>query len=93
MRNNRMRLIDVDKLVWRTQLRLDRTMLDVDFVFKEDIDAMPTIEAEPIEHGYWIGSWSEKYHVSSGCSICKCISPEPFKYCPNCGAKMDKEKQ
>ena len=49
-----MRLIDVDKIVWRTRIRFDRTEINTDFVFKQDIDAMPTVEAEPIRHGRWI---------------------------------------
>lgn len=41
------------------------------------------------KHGKWVGDWD--FH----CSICGEFQPEydpsnPFKFCPECGAKMDK---
>ena len=59
----------------------------------DDIKNAPSVDAEPIRHGYWyflqydvnpkIGNWH--------CSVCNNIpkSLEKEKYCPNCGAKMD----
>lgn len=48
-------------------------------------------------HGYWINDNNECF---SRCSVCKHIllwikhdRPHEFKYCPNCGAKMDGEKE
>lgn len=57
------------------------------------INAMPTIDAEPVRHGKWIFesicgravmTCSECLKVQSGQTLC-------FTYCPNCGARMDKE--
>lgn len=62
----------------------------------------PTIEAEPVKHGHWVddGLYADNhlFHVWR-CSKCdknmmvKDSSQEAgapwFKYCPNCGAKMD----
>lgn len=45
------------------------------------------IDAESVRHGCW-----EEYSVSMRvCSLCgKHTAKHNFKYCPNCGAKMDK---
>lgn len=56
----------------------------------EAIDEMPTID--PVKHGEWV---SKNGWVS--CSVCGLEPPnetnETSDYCPNCGAKMDKEKE
>lgn len=55
------------------------------------IEECPTIDAEPVRHGRWI----EKpflLGISNFCSLCGENYGMPhgkFKYCPNCGAKMD----
>ncbi len=42
----------------------------------------PTVDVEPVRHGHW-----EEFH----CSVCgKMGWDNEDKYCPNCGAKMDK---
>lgn len=75
-----MRLIDADKLKQRLP------------TFSSVIDEMPTIDVEPVKHGYWIKTPSP-YHVK--CSSCKtmiCIKfhgIEVEKFCRHCGAKMD----
>jgi len=62
---------------------------------------MPTIEAEPVKHGRWIHSEAFDYKDPNGvinvhgmCSCCKLIynfrdMTSRFKFCPNCGARMD----
>ena len=93
-----MRLIDADKIVWRTQ-HFDKTALNIDFVFKEDIDAMPTVEAEPIRHGQWMLKCADIVGETIICSECNhertllnpvCKYP---KYCENCNAKMDGKEE
>lgn len=64
----------------------------------DDLEYLPTIEAEPVRHGRWI-----KYHTDYGskwnCSVC-CLPTirvgigisfeiERFAFCPFCGARMD----
>lgn len=52
------------------------------------IRGMPTVDA--VEHGHW-----KEYEDECECTLChsrwnyvdNCT--ETFKYCPNCGAKMD----
>lgn len=57
----------------------------------DDLEYLPTIEAEPVPHGRWIVRGQEIY-----CSECNCESLyNPFgaskfsDFCPNCGARMD----
>ena len=58
------------------------------------INSLPTIQAEPVRHGEWL--WDDHYgHYK--CSECKDFYPHNttvilnngFKFCPNCGLKMD----
>lgn len=55
-----------------------------------------TIEAEPVKHG----RWEHKKHKLFGneydyiCSTCGCdYALAQYRYCPNCGAKMDLEEK
>lgn len=49
-----------------------------------EINDAPTIEAVPV-HGEWI-----KETVLSKCSVCGFrLGADTYRYCPNCGAKMD----
>ena len=58
------------------------------------IEKMPTVDAAPVVHGQWI----EKPFLlgtTRVCSECGDYYGMPhgiFNYCPNCGAKMDKEE-
>ena len=51
-----MRLIDADELRWTT-LRDGFGRINTCIVFESDINAMPTVEAIPIE---WIEKWNEE---------------------------------
>lgn len=59
------------------------------------LDEAPTIEAEPVKHGRWVDNGC--YNT---CSVCENSihawnddgDLQEFAYCPNCGAKMDEEK-
>lgn len=51
----------------------------------------PTADVAPVVHGRWIASHDE----FCACSICKYpvyVGWNQTNYCPNCGAKMDKEE-
>lgn len=68
------------------------------------IEAAPTIDAVPVVHGKW-NSGKILSHEFVGnvcvsidfedwrCSICGIVVEQPnmplYKYCPNCGARMD----
>ena len=54
----------------------------------ELIEEAHTVEAEPVVHGRWVeGKSLEK------CSICGKKGFPEWRYCPNCGAKMDGERR
>lgn len=86
-----MRLIDADAILAK-MIRTNRYW-DIKF----DIDEAPTIESEPVKHG----RWEEHICFDDGfwiCSNCKFVSqataaPKLYRYCPNCGAKMDEEDE
>jgi len=87
-----MRLIDADALknkgytLHRTYMKDASTMV---YEIK-NIDDIPTIEAEPVRQGRWLGV--NPMVDTLICSECgENIISEEFKsnYCPNCGAKME----
>ena len=63
------------------------------------IDEMPAADVVPVKHGHWISL--DDYFEDAQCSECgdalvigDCSFNdfcECYKYCPNCGAKMDGE--
>lgn len=82
-----MRLIDADDLIERAyRLRLD----DRERV-AQMIESAPTVDAEPVRHGHW-DKPSHSLWSLGNCSICGELSVEATdaKYCPFCGARMDK---
>lgn len=83
-----MKLIDADELKAYMQ---DKYVLFDDTL--ADIDAQPTVDAEPVRHGHNI---REKGGGVFFCSVCGYINDDTwsggtddFNFCPNCGAKMD----
>ena len=60
------------------------------------INEAPTIDAEPVRHGRW-----GTYHITGydglhptytvPCSECAYEATFTYRYCPNCGARMDAE--
>lgn len=95
-----MRLIDADALnIYREHYD---TYADYSHAF-DMIDNAPTIDAVPVRHGKWIYG-EDRVAMCDGyrCSNCGYFVPwdyqhkfisyiEEYKYCPNCGARMDEE--
>ncbi len=101
-----MRLIDADSLV-RNIKKWEKYIgnYEKEIPYNEDIyvsimmtiEDEPTVDAVPVKHGSWVGN---ERHTS--CSICGqtycvpdgqegCLDMTFYKYCPNCGSRMDAE--
>jgi NADH pyrophosphatase NudC (nudix superfamily) len=61
-------------------------------MIREGLNAVPAVDAAPVKHGKW-ELVDEAEPRRYGCSKCSCLSwYGTYKYCPNCGAKMDLEE-
>lgn len=76
----------------------DRFIVDMaenmftDKTFHEIVQEQPTADVQPVIHGHWTGI--PKYaDIAWQCSECKHFTTMRYNYCPNCGAKMDKENK
>ena len=104
-----MRLIDADKLkrhyAWWGSENANGELKERKTDFDIIVDLQPTIEAEPIRHGKWTISEYEYYDCSacgesyySGMDSTRQAKEflknnGAYKFCPWCGAKMDKEEE
>ena len=87
------RYIDADAL--KRALVTNGFRNDVDMMMTlETINNAPTIDAEPVRRGKW-----RFVNCATGlrcqCSECGCVFEEEeptYRYCPNCGARMDKNE-
>lgn len=97
------RLIDADRLEDVIEDECFNYISDSDFnvgiqngllLARDFVQEAPTIDAEPVRHGKWI--WEEDGYKCSNCShkaygnILECMDGT-YKYCPNCGARMNEE--
>ena len=84
-----MRLIDADALIEEAL-----TEGAYGYVDAKQIADVPTIDAAPVRHGHWETNSDRPDTLI--CSVCKygfdMWKHDPHNFCPNCGAKMDKEK-
>lgn len=88
-----MRLIDADTLIKSLfKLPSGNTFYAPEYIKVMVIDAAPTIDAEPVRHGYWEVIDAEEPR-RYGCSECKRLSWHMENYCPNCGAKMEEDNE
>ena len=59
------------------------------------VNEIPTADVAPVVHGRWIRfKEHDSCYVHMRCSECSAYWSDPshadsFRYCPNCGAKMD----
>ena len=96
-----MRLIDANNLFNNLILVVSNSAsLEVIEKIMDMIKEAPTIEAEPVRHGKWDDKRVAFYRKCSECgATVKNNLPDVFldcdirdlHYCPNCGAKMEKE--
>lgn len=59
------------------------------------IDYAPSADAEPVRHGHWTETVipEEVPDYDCVCSLCGKSGLPIYNFCPNCGAKMDKEEK
>ena len=60
-----------------------------------DIDSLPAADVAPVRHGEWeivVGSNGKEYMVCTCCRVSQDLTGV-FAYCPNCGAKMNRERK
>ena len=54
------------------------------------VENFPSADVAPVQHGKWL--YGDYYDIGDVCSECdwdsKMTHPS-YRYCPNCGAKMD----
>jgi hypothetical protein len=86
------RLIDADRFkayMLEKYLLYDNTLAD--------IDAQPTVDAEPVRHGRWEIEYETEDGREIRCSECRMVfwagKGRDGNYCPNCGAKMDEVEE
>jgi Zn finger protein HypA/HybF involved in hydrogenase expression len=98
-----MRLIEIDDVIKKlndAERRMDmrglyRISVEIRSICSA-IKQLPTVDAEPVRHGKWMEKReTSKFHVRYfECSECRAASyryQARMNYCPNCGAKMDRE--
>lgn len=84
------RYIDVDRIVfWIRYVSSNGLYSDVRKVaFSDEIARIPTADVLEVKHGKWM-----KVQELSPRYVCTCcrhlFNNMGYKYCPNCGAKMD----
>ena len=96
-----MRLIDADARVTvqsfdeeHEEYNLTEMSVEEALDFATDEGCPPVVDAVPVVHGHWTTKRSLTHDGEWYCSNCE-YEPtvfEDYKYCPNCGAKMDEKK-
>ena len=67
----------------------------------EALQNMPTVDAVPVIHGRWLtceDGWGDEHYQCSECGLEWVLNDgtpleNDMHYCPNCGARMDGEKE
>lgn len=93
------RLIDADAVISGVKNRCigQDDVVKVEHSIISMLYMMPTVDAEPVRHGKWIKADSQQYfrkhYPCFTCSECgyRKDSQKKWNYCPNCGARMDKD--
>lgn len=95
-----MRLIDADALKEQFPSNDEEPLWHYTGI-RAAIDVQPTVDAVPVNHAKWIHHLSEKeWDVCTKCEIgtkrreitVSYITEYSYRYCPNCGSKMDVEE-
>ena len=64
-------------------------------ISEEEFDAFPAADVVEVRHGRWVNHFDYMMERSGFfvCDSCKKMSREKYDYCPNCGARMNKEDE
>lgn len=94
------RYVDTDALNWWDDLFMKGKNDSGVWVRYKDVESFiknaPTADVQEVKHGKWIKRYfggSPLWDEETVCSECLHTGSEHFSYCPNCGAKMDKEDE
>lgn len=94
-----MKLVDADECYKHLLLRVFDTWNDF-WQVANTLAALPTIEAEPVKYGKWEFGKRREEFVEAECTACGGVllvkwysELSVYKYCPNCGARMDGEQE
>ena len=79
---------------------IDTTLLKAEFtgnfidtyspaLIKAIIDGQPTADVQKVRHGKWIKASCSEKDGDAHCSECNHWDWSDYKYCSECGAKMD----
>ena len=89
MMENEKRPIDASPLV-KNGWHLVKTGESNKFLAQMSLADVPTVDAKEVVHGWWERYIDEDEDVHYyTCSACNYMVIPQYKYCPNCGAKMD----
>lgn len=63
---------------------------------EDALNRVPAADVAPVVHGRWDIEWDaerdpKRFFVRIVCSNCGLKTGQKSNYCPNCGARMDKE--
>lgn len=72
---------------------LDKDDMLVSFEVRKTITDAPSADVKPVVHGKWLSAGHDGWSYYIRCTACNSLFGDmtKFKYCPNCGATMDKE--
>ncbi len=59
---------------------------------RKRLKELPGADVVEVEHGYWTTDVDSLLGRCCVCSVCGSCPTMEYKYCPYCGAKMDKEE-
>lgn len=94
------RYIDAEQAIGYL-LEHKRRGLEQNIVLRADEDSIikfintkcPTSDVAEVKHGFWEhGDYYDMGDVCSQCQYDSCQQPCHYRYCPNCGSKMDGNK-
>lgn len=78
--------------LWGRRFSDDKNAYDEWQVVLDEIDSIPAADVALVVHGRWRLVCELGFNDCYICSECGKIAMNDSNYCPNCGAKMDKEE-